>query len=134
MLRNCRKIPPGKFSPGKFPPIKLTIGKSPPKKFVPEIFPPISLILSYYKNCLEFLHETLAILKQYACFNQHPLIHAFLTCLIQACSAKCLCGKLSVWKEFTEHLYYKHKTFDKIKLLNLPLCLAVSSITFILYS
>ena len=32
--------------------------------------------------------------QQYAYFNQHPLIHTFLTCRIKDCSINFLCGKL----------------------------------------
>ena len=32
--------------------------------------------------------------QQNACFNYHPLIHAFLPCSIEDFSTKCMCGKL----------------------------------------
>ena len=93
----------GKFLP---PPCKISTRKIPTHQTSPlKILPPSQkrptwnipfrfFILSYHKNGTEFLYETLAMFKQHSNFNQHPLIHAFLTCLIQDCPTKCLYGKL----------------------------------------
>ena len=77
--------------PSNFP---LETPPSPQKKRPTWNIPFRFFILSYQKNGTEFLHETLAMFKQHSNFNQHPLMHAFLTCLIQDCSTKCLYGKL----------------------------------------